>query len=134
MPPNIVWLTLESLRFDHTSLSGYKRDTTPFLQSIAAESSAVSFDKCFSHGIWTRPASASILTGTYPSHHQAGMGSDVIPDDLPTVPSCSVNASTRPRGCPRSHTWGRRPGWTEASISFNTSSAIHSAKQFIQRI
>lgn len=83
---NIVWLTLESLRFDHTSLSGYKRDTTPFLRSLAAESSSVSFDSCFSHGIWTRPASASILTGTYPSHHQAGMDSDVIPNDIPTMP------------------------------------------------
>lgn len=86
MAANIVWLTLESFRFDHTSLSGYKRDTTPFLRSLAAESSAVSFDSCFSHGIWTRPASASILTGTYPSHHQAGMDSDVIPGDIPTMP------------------------------------------------
>lgn len=86
MAPNIVWLTLESLRFDHTSLAGYKRDTTPSLQSLATEPGAVSFDLCFSHGIWTRPASASILTGTYPSHHQAGIGSDVIPDDLPTMP------------------------------------------------
>lgn len=86
MAPDIVWLTLESLRFDHTSLSGYKRDTTPFLKSLSTGPNAVSFDGCFSHSIWTRPASASILTGTHPSHHQAGMKSDVIPNDLPTMP------------------------------------------------
>lgn len=83
---NIVWLTLESTRYDRTSLSGYSRDTTPALADIAAADSATSFDNCFSHGIWTRPSSASILTGTYPESHGVFDSTDRIPEELPMVP------------------------------------------------
>jgi len=84
--PSIVWLTLESTRFDHTSLTGYDRDTTPELAAIANRPDATSFDRCFSHGIWTRPSSTSILTGTYPSSHNVLDSGDTIPDELPTLP------------------------------------------------
>lgn len=85
-PRNLVWLTVESTRFDHTTLGGYHRDTTPNLDRIAASARARSFDRCFSHGIWTRASTASILTGTYPRFHGTGMDSEVLPDSIPTVP------------------------------------------------
>lgn len=84
--PNVLWITLESTRWDHTSLGGYGPDTTPNLRRIANRRRARSFDRCFSEGIWTRSVSASILTGTYPSHHGAGMSRRTIPDSLATVP------------------------------------------------
>ena len=83
--PNIVWVTLESTRADHTSLHDYHRDTTPFLQSLADADGGRAFDRCFAHGIWTLSSSASILTGTVPGHHDAGMGSDAIPASMPTA-------------------------------------------------
>lgn len=129
MAANIVWLTLESLRFDHTSLSGYKRDTTPFLRSLAAESSAVSFDSCFSHGIWTRPASASILMGTYPSHHQAGMDSDVIPDDLPMIPELLGEQGYDTAGVSTVAYMGLRRGWMKPLTDSTTSSATRFARR-----
>lgn len=84
-PPNIVWITMESTRADHTTLGGYSRRTTPNLQRIADRSRGRAFDECVSHGIWTLSSSASILTGTWPSHHGAGMDADSIPAGLPTV-------------------------------------------------
>lgn len=84
--PNVLWITLESTRYDHTTLGGYERDTTPELHRIASRPGAHSFDKCFSPGIWTRSVSGSILTGTYPSHHGAGFSRQAIPDSLATVP------------------------------------------------
>jgi uncharacterized sulfatase len=27
--PNIIWLTLDSVRQDHTTMDGYRRDTAP---------------------------------------------------------------------------------------------------------
>lgn len=84
--PSVVWLTIESTRADHTSVDGTGRDTTPNLRRIARASKGRSFSKCFSHGIWTLSSSSSILTGTYPTHHDAGMGSEAIPEGLPTVP------------------------------------------------
>ena len=84
--PNIVWITLESTRADHTTMGGYDRDTTPNIQRIADSDGGRYFSQCYSHGIWTLASSASILTATYPSHHGAGMTGDAIPSKLPTVP------------------------------------------------
>ncbi|RRJ31399.1 sulfatase [Halocatena pleomorpha] len=83
---NIIWITIESTRADHTSLHSYDRDTTPNLQRIADLDGGRSFSTCISHGIWTRSSSASILTGTWPSRHRAGMDSERIPTELMTVP------------------------------------------------
>ncbi|HET7323039.1 MAG TPA: sulfatase-like hydrolase/transferase, partial [Halococcus sp.] len=38
------------------------------------------------HGIWTLASSASILTGTMPSHHGAGMENEAIPEEVETIP------------------------------------------------
>lgn len=84
--PNVVWITLESTRTDHTSLSDYVRDTTPNLRRIAERPRGSAFPSCIAHGVWTLASSASILTGTYPSRHGAGMAHDRIPDELETVP------------------------------------------------
>ncbi|WP_410767601.1 sulfatase [Haloferax sp. DFSO60] len=83
--PNIVWITLESTRADHTTMGGYEKNTTPNLQRIADSAGGRYFAEAFSHGIWTLASSASILTATYPSHHGAGMTGEAIPDELPTV-------------------------------------------------
>lgn len=96
--PNIVWLTIESTRADHTSLHGYGRDTTPNLRRIVDDPAGRSFSKCFSHGVWTLPSSASILTGTYPSRHDAGMRSEAIPAQLRTVPELFSEQGYRTAG------------------------------------
>ncbi|WP_416841655.1 sulfatase [Haloferax sp. DFSO52] len=83
--PNIVWITLESTRADHTTMGGYDRETTPNVQRIADSDGGRYFSNCYSHGIWTLASSASILTATYPSHHGAGMTGEAIPTALPTV-------------------------------------------------
>jgi uncharacterized sulfatase len=84
--PNVVWITLESTRMDHTSLDGYSRDTTPNLARIAGMGGGRAFADCHTHGVWTLASSASILTGTVPTHHGAGMENDAIPEDLDTIP------------------------------------------------
>lgn len=71
--PNLIWITLDSLRYDHTSMAGYGRDTTPNLQRIADRSEGRTFSECIAHGNWTLSSSTSILTGTYPSHHTVGL-------------------------------------------------------------
>lgn len=86
--PNIVWITLESVRSDHTSMHGYQRDTTPQLQRIAKTEKGETFDHCISHGIFTAPSSASILTGTHVASHGIGIGiNETLPKELDTVPS-----------------------------------------------
>jgi len=83
--PNVVWVTLDSVRHDHTSMAGYSRDTTPHLQRIGSGSSGQVFSNAFSQGIWTLSSSASILTGTYPSHHRVGFDSEQLSSELKSV-------------------------------------------------
>jgi len=87
--PNIVWISLESVRADRTTLGGYDRETTPNLRRIT-ESGGTWFSQCFSQARWTPAVSASILTGTYPQTHGVGLADttnvNTIPDELDTVP------------------------------------------------
>ncbi|SIR76488.1 Arylsulfatase A [Haladaptatus litoreus] len=83
---DIIWLTLESIRWDHTSLSDHCRDTTPQLKRIVNSSDACSFNNCHSHGIWTRSSSASILTGMAPSRHGVGIDRQRLPEEVETIP------------------------------------------------
>ena len=84
--PNIIWITLDSVRQDHTSLDGYRRDTTPHLAEIADKPAGISYSRCFSHASVTATSAPSILSGTYPSRHGTYYeGRHTFPDDLPTV-------------------------------------------------
>jgi uncharacterized sulfatase len=82
--PNVVWVTLDSVRQDRTTMGGHERDTTPRLQRIA-RSDGRSFSSCIAGGIWTLPSSASILTGTYPSRNTVGIDGESLPPEQPTV-------------------------------------------------
>lgn len=70
--PNILWLTLESVRADHTSLHGYRRDTTPNLREMSTAPDAEIIDPVISASMWTPASTASMLTGTHMSTHQLG--------------------------------------------------------------
>jgi uncharacterized sulfatase len=84
--PNIVWVTLDSVRADHTTMAGYRRDTTPNIADIADSPAGQATTNAISHSTWTLASTASILTGTYPSHHEVGFGSERLPSSLATVP------------------------------------------------
>ena len=87
MPPrDIIWITLESIRQDHTSLSEYHRDTTPFLAQIASENHTSWSDNCFSHDIWTRASTASILTGLPSSAHHVRHDEAKLSEAIETIP------------------------------------------------
>jgi arylsulfatase len=65
--PNIILITIDTLRADHLSCYGYHRQTSPFIDSIAGES--VVFTNACSTSSWTAPSMASIFTGHYPRSH-----------------------------------------------------------------
>jgi arylsulfatase A-like enzyme len=65
--PNILLLTIDTLRADHLGAYGYDRSTSPNLDAFAKES--VLFENAFSVSSWTLPAHASLLTGLFPAEH-----------------------------------------------------------------
>lgn len=67
---NILIITVDCLRYDRISRTGYRRETTPFLDSLSSFTSAIA------PAPWTFSAVPSILTGLYPHNHGA-----IYPDD-----------------------------------------------------
>ena len=60
--PNIVLISIDTLRADHVGTYGYFRDTTPAIDELAEES--VVFEKVFAPMATTYPAHIALLTGT----------------------------------------------------------------------
>jgi arylsulfatase A-like enzyme len=94
-PPDVVWVTLDSVRADHVSMGGSHRDTTPNLRRIADAEDGAYFPHCFASGNGTPVSSASILTATQPSRHGLGGDNEVVPEALPTVPELLGEAGYR---------------------------------------
>lgn len=62
--PNIILVTLDDCRPDHLGFGGYKKNTSPFLDSLARKS--VYFKKAFSTGAGSPQSFVGTLTSTYP--------------------------------------------------------------------
>jgi arylsulfatase A-like enzyme/Flp pilus assembly protein TadD len=62
--PNVILITIDTVRADHLGCYGYKLIETPNLDSLAA--SGVRFRNAFTPVPITLPAHSVILTGTYP--------------------------------------------------------------------
>ncbi|HKE01984.1 MAG TPA: sulfatase, partial [Planctomycetota bacterium] len=67
--PNVVLVVVDTLRADHLGCYGYERPTSPFLDSLAAEGAR--FADSTAPAAWTKPSTATILTGLHPSRHGA---------------------------------------------------------------
>ncbi len=68
-PPNVVLITISTLRADHVGRLGCARQTTPRFDAFA--SGAVLFRNAFAPSSWNMPAHGSIFTSLYPSEHGA---------------------------------------------------------------
>jgi arylsulfatase A-like enzyme len=66
-PPNVVLVSIDSLRPDHLGSYGYAKPTSPTLDRLAAE--GVRFATAVSTTSWTLPAHAALFTGLYDSAH-----------------------------------------------------------------
>jgi len=67
--PNVILVSLDTVRADHLSLYGYPRDTTPNLRKFAAEASV--YTQALSSSNMTLGSHGSLFTGLYPSWHGA---------------------------------------------------------------
>ncbi len=63
--PNIILLTVDTLRADHLACYGYPRPTSPNIDRLASE--GVQFMNAVSTAPWTFPAVASLHTSMYPT-------------------------------------------------------------------
>lgn len=71
--PNIIVISLDTLRADRLGLYGYARPTSPNLD--AWSSRAAVFERALSPSSWTLPAHVSLFTGQYPTTHDVNLSS-----------------------------------------------------------
>ncbi len=67
--PSVLWIVLDTLRADHTSVYGYNRATTPELEAWAKL--GITFDMARSAASWTLPSHLTMFTGLWPTQHGA---------------------------------------------------------------
>lgn len=88
--PNVLLITMDTVRADHLSLYGYQRDTTPHLRDLAREATV------YTHAIATSDETltthASIFTGLYPSWHRAYDDPPQHPYGRPLAPTFTTLA------------------------------------------
>ncbi len=80
---NVLFVTVDTLRADHLGCYGYRRPTSPHVDSLAAKS--VRFTRAFTQGGWTKPAMASVMLSLYPFNHRVFSGTTKLPADIPTL-------------------------------------------------
>jgi len=66
-PDILIWL-VDTLRPDHLGPHGYSRPTSPRLDEFARD--AVVYQNAYAPSSWTKPATASLLTGVNPNRHK----------------------------------------------------------------
>jgi len=68
-PPNVLLVTLDTVRADHLSAYGYPVATSPRLQALARQ--ATLYRQARATSPWTIPTHASLFTGKFPFEHGA---------------------------------------------------------------
>ena len=92
-PPNIVLITIDTLRADHLGLYGYERSTSPHIDALASR--GVTFERAISQRSSTAPSLATLLTGTYPPTHRLENNRDQLHDSNLSLPEILKKAGYR---------------------------------------
>jgi arylsulfatase A-like enzyme len=83
--PNILIISVDSMRADHLSVYGYEKETSPNLDSLALD--GILYENAFAPANWTGASVASILTGLYPTSHGYTNARYFLDSDVTTVAS-----------------------------------------------
>jgi arylsulfatase A-like enzyme len=82
-PRVFIVMVVDTLRWDHTSVYGYHRATTPRMKQLAAD--GVTYEHAFSSTSWTLPSHVSLFSGKDLSQHGVVSPSDSISTDYPLL-------------------------------------------------
>lgn len=120
-PPNVLFVTVDTLRADHLGYDGYPKPTSPRIDEWAE--SATIFENTIASASWTLPGFATALTGYYPSTHRCwGFGSRLAPS-FSTVTELLVTAGYD-TACVTSHIFlATRYGLQQGFVHFDDSFA-----------
>jgi arylsulfatase A-like enzyme len=81
--PNVILVSIDTLRADHVGSYGYTRETSPGLDSLAQDSAV--FLNTFATAAWTLPSHASMLTSLFGFNHHIYYNDERIGPSLTTL-------------------------------------------------
>jgi arylsulfatase A-like enzyme len=95
--PNLILVSIDTLRADHLTAYGYQRPTSPVISRLADE--GILFEQAFSQSPKTATSHMSLLTGVYPpAHRVANWGERRVrrlSDDVPTLATMLARSGYR---------------------------------------
>ena len=80
---NIILISIDTLRADHLGCYGYKRDTSPNIDSLASDSAL--FFNTYASSPWTLPSHVSLFTSLYGFNHKVYHDDEKIDSSLFTL-------------------------------------------------
>jgi arylsulfatase A-like enzyme/Flp pilus assembly protein TadD len=83
-PPNVILITLDTVRADRMGFLGSKWGLTPNLDALASQ--GVVYEHTYSQAPITPVSHATILTGTFPQYHGIRNFGDRLPPSIPFLP------------------------------------------------
>jgi len=81
--PNVLFVSIDTLRADHLGAYGYERPTSPRIDALAKE--GLVFESAQASASWTLPGLASVLTSYYPSTHGCWSFGSRLDDSFTTL-------------------------------------------------
>ncbi len=91
--PNVLLVTVDTLRADHLGCYGYDRPTSPAIDTLADD--GITFSHCIAASSWTRPSTVSLLTGMFPPTHNQNELTSVLPPRTRMLPDAASEAGYR---------------------------------------
>lgn len=79
----IVLVLFDALRHDHVGIYGYDRPTTPNLDAFARQGTR--YTRAYVNAPWTRPSTATLLTGYYASRHRTENEKSKLAESVTTL-------------------------------------------------
>lgn len=115
-PRVIVLLVMDTVRADRMGYAGYRRNTTPFLDKLAARSGV--FDQVYATSCWTVPSHGSLFSGLYPIQHGAHMEHLHLDTGFPTLAELLGEAGYRTVGVTENQTVSGAAGFSRGFDDF----------------
>ncbi len=115
--PNVLLVSIDSLRSDHLHAYGYPKKTSPTMDALAAEGAL--FTQFVSPASWTLPAHVTLLTSMAPHHHGVNNDGKKIDGSAITLPELFANAGYGTAGFVSGHYLHPQYGYPQGFESYD---------------
>jgi arylsulfatase A-like enzyme len=117
---NVLFILIDMLRADHLGSYGYRRDTSPTLDRLAA--SGVRYAAQISQSSWTKASMASLWTSFYPARTGITRFDHVLPEEAQMPAEVLAKAGFQTVGIYRN-------GWVSPTFGFGQGFSVYQHPQ-----